>query len=214
MDRPVQLVRTRRAAVSRWSSRRSEGEDFIEVQRGTKYIFSVQYIVPRWVIMYLWIAPTVMQIGLAAMMIHRKLAKRFPAFFVYTVYVVVLNTFLLVLDLMDSVPGSQYANAYIAGQVVSAALRFAVVYEIFGEVFGNYPALQQFGSILFRWTTAILMIVAVLMVSYTSGTDTDKVSVALLVFERAVNIMQCGFWFCWSCWRDSSVFHGLATSWA
>lgn len=142
--------------------------------------------------MYLWIAPTIIQVGLGAMMIHRKLAKRFPAFFAYTVFELLLNTFLLVLDHMGSVSGSQFANAYIAGQAFSAALRFAVVYEIFGEVFGNYSALREFGVVLFRWTTAILMIVAVLMVAYTSGNDTDKISIAYLVFERAVNIMQCG----------------------
>jgi hypothetical protein len=142
--------------------------------------------------MYLWIAPAVLQVGLAAMMIHRKLARRFPAFFVYTVYEAVLCAFLVTLDLMDSVSGSQYANAFIAGAVVSAALRFAVVYEIFGEVFRSYPALQEFGGILFRWATAILMIVAVLMVAYTSGDERDKMTIAFIIVDRTVNIMQCG----------------------
>ena len=100
----------------------------------------MQYIVPRWVYMYLWIAPAVLQAGLAAMMIHRKLARRFPAFFLYTAYQVVLCAVLVTLDLMDSVSGSQYANAYIVGGTIGAALRFAVVYEIFAEVFQAYPS--------------------------------------------------------------------------
>ena len=142
--------------------------------------------------MYLWIAPAVIQVGLAAMMIHRKLARRFPAFFVYTVYEALQCAVLVTLDFMDSVSGSQYADAFLAGAVVSAALRFAVVYEIFGEVFQSYPALQEFGGILFRWATTILMIVAVIMVAYTSGTERDKFTIAFIIVERAINIMQCG----------------------
>ena len=152
----------------------------------------MQYIVPRWVYMYLWIAPAVLQAGLAAMMIHRKLARRFPVFLLFTVYQVVLCAVLVTLDLMDSVSGSQYANAYIVGGVIGAALRFAVVYEIFGEVFHAYPALHEFGGILFRWATAILMIVAVILVAYTSGPDMDKLSMTFLIINRTVYIMQCG----------------------
>ena len=126
------------------------------------------------------------------MMIHRKLARRFPAFFLYTAYQVVLCAVLVTLDLMDSVSGSQYANAYIVGGTIGAALRFAVVYEIFGEVFQAYPALHEFGGILFRWATAILMIVASSMVAYTSGPEMDKLSVTFLVINRTVYIMQCG----------------------
>jgi hypothetical protein len=192
MERDLHSARTRRADVSRWKQAPSEVEESIEVQRGTKYIFSVQYIVPRWIFMYLWIAPAVIQAGLAAMMIHRKLAGRFPAFFIYTVYEVVLCGVLVTLDVMDSVSGSQYANAYLVGAVISAALRFAVVYEVFGEVFRSYPALQEFGGILFRWATAILMIVAVIMVAYSSGTEMDKFNIAFIIVERTVNIIQCG----------------------
>lgn len=152
----------------------------------------MQYIVPRWVYMYLWIAPAVLQAGLVAVMIQRKIASRFPAFFLYTLYQVVLCAVLVTLDLMDSVAGSQYANAYIVGGAIGAALRFAVVYEIFGQVFQAYPALHQLGGILFRWATAILMIVAVIIVAYTSGPEMDKLSVTFLIMDRTVYIMQCG----------------------
>jgi hypothetical protein len=182
----------RRVDVSPWKQVPSEVEESIEVQRGTQYIFPVQYIVPRWIYMYLWIAPAVIQAGLAAMMVHRKLAGRFPAFFIYTVYEVVQCTVLVTLDVMDSVSSSQYANAYLAGGVISAALRFAVVYEVFGEVFRSYPALQKFGGILFRWATAILMIVAVIMVAYTSGPEMNKFTIAFIIVERTINIIQCG----------------------
>jgi hypothetical protein len=187
-----QSARIKRAVVSRWRQGLSEGEESVEARRGTKYILSVEYIIPRWVYLCLWIGCHATQAGLAAIMIHRKLARRFPAFFVYTVYEVVLCAVLVTLTFMNSVSSDQYGNAYLVGAIISAGLRFAVVYEIFGEVFRSYPALQEFSGMLFRWATAVLMIIAVIMVAYTSGTDMDKMTVAFIIIDRTVNIMQCG----------------------
>ena len=40
----------------------------------------------RLLFLYLWIAPHVLQVALAVMMVRRKLAREFPAFFLYTVF--------------------------------------------------------------------------------------------------------------------------------
>jgi hypothetical protein len=71
-------------------------------------------------------------------------------------------------------------------------LRFAVIHEIFHHVFRSYPALQQLGGRLFRWSTILLMIAAVLLVAYSSGANLDPVSLVYVVINRAVNIMQVG----------------------
>lgn len=157
----------------------------------------MEYIVPRWVMMCSWVIAIVLQALLATMMIHRGLAKRFPAFFAYTVYEALLNGFLFTIDHIDSVTGAQYGNAYLVGAAGSAALRFAVVCEIFIQVFRSYPALKELGEVIFRWATAILMIVSVLIVANATGLEgtgleRDWYAVGLQVVDRAVNIIQCG----------------------
>ena len=181
-----------------WREEQSGVEESIEVQRGTKYILCVmQYIVPRWVIMCSWVIAIVLQGLLATMMIHRGLARRFPAFFAYTVFEVLLNAFLFTIDHIDSVTNAQYGDAYLAGAAGSAALRFAVVCEIFIQVFRNYPPLKELGEVIFRWATAVLMIFAVLIVANATGLEgtgleKDWFAVGFQVVDRAVNMIQCG----------------------
>jgi Ca2+/Na+ antiporter len=66
------------------------------------------------------------------------------------------------------------------------------VYEIFAHVFSAYPALERLGTLLFRWATAVLMVVAVALVAYTTGSELNRISVAVGVIDRAVSIVQCG----------------------
>ncbi|HMK21427.1 MAG TPA: hypothetical protein VK466_03785 [Terriglobales bacterium] len=93
---------------------------------------------------------------------------------------------------MDSVTRDQYYTAWLIERYVSAGLRFAVIHEIFHHVFRTYPALQKLGGRIFRWSTALLMVVAVVLVAYTTGTNLDRLSVVPIVIDRAVDIMQVG----------------------
>jgi hypothetical protein len=142
--------------------------------------------------LYLWFAPHVLQVALAVMMVRRKLAREFPAFFLYTVFEVLQFVVLFALDKMDSVTAEQYSAVWVAGGAVSVAFRFAIVYEIFGHVFGSYPTLKEFGTLLFRWATVVLMIVAVVLVGYSTGGEVNRFTFAVSILGRAVSVVQCG----------------------
>lgn len=147
---------------------------------------------PRLLFLYLWIAPHALQAVLAAMMIRRNLIRRFPAFFTYTVYEVAQFLVLFIIDHMDSVSSDQYTSVWFVGGAISVSLRFAVVHEIFRNVFRSYPALQEFGGVLFRWATVVLMLVAVMLVAYSSGSEINRLTLSLTIIDRVVNIVQCG----------------------
>ena len=142
--------------------------------------------------MYLWVAPHVLQVALAMMLVCRKLVKEFPAFFLYTLGEVLQFVVLYTMNSTPSVTNAEYRTAWVLGGILSVVLRFAVVQEIFRHVFRSYPALQQFEGFLFRWATVVLMIVAVTLVGYTSGSGADRIGVAITVVDRAVSIIQCG----------------------
>jgi hypothetical protein len=147
---------------------------------------------PRLLFFYLWIAPHALQAVLAAMMFHRKLVRKFPAFFTYTVFEVTQFLVLFTLDRMNSVSGDQYVLVWLAGEAISITLRFAVVHEIFSNVFQSYPALQEFGGVLFRWATVVLMLAAVTLVAYSSDSEVNRFTLSLTIVDRLVNIVQCG----------------------
>jgi hypothetical protein len=139
---------------------------------------------------YLWAAPHLLQIVLAVLMIRRKLAREFPVFFAYTVFEVL--QFFVLFPVMALRQLDLYANLYYISEVITAGLRFAIIYEIFANVFRNYSSLERLRGSFFRWATALLMITAVLIVAYTPTTQTDRTVIIMNAVDRTVSIMQCG----------------------
>jgi hypothetical protein len=137
-------------------------------------------------------ASHVLQIPIAVILVRRKMVRELPTFFVYTCFQVLQVTVLFTMDEMTSVTRDQYMVAWLAEKYISAGLRFAVIHEIFQHVFRSYPVLQNLGGRLFRWFTALLMVVAVVLVASSTGTNLDRMSIALIVIDRAVDIMQVG----------------------
>ena len=142
--------------------------------------------------LYLWIAPHVLQVALVVMIVRRKVAREFPAFFVYTVCEVLQFAVLFAISKIEPFPENAYAVAWLAGEAVSCALRFAVVYEIFDHVFRSYPALKELGTVIFRWANVVLVIIAVALVGYSTGGQIDRVGFAISVVGRIVTAVQCG----------------------
>src|ERR1700739_1435253 len=139
---------------------------------------------------YLWIAPHALQIVLATLMIRRRMVREFPVFFAYTTFEIV--QFVILFTLMYVHMLSLYATIFYAGEVVSAALRFAIICEISRKVFQNYSSLKWVDDRFFRWATVLLMIVAVLLVAYTPSMQTDRTVIILNVVDRTISIIQCG----------------------
>ena len=141
---------------------------------------------------YLWIAPHLLQIAVAVLMIRRKLFRDFPLFLSYTLFEVANFSVLFWLYNSSRFTVEQSTYVYVAGDAIGIALRFGVIHEIFENVFRQYPALNQLGRLLFRWATGVLLVVAVAVALSTTGADTDRVTAALFVTSRAISIVQCG----------------------
>jgi hypothetical protein len=139
---------------------------------------------------YLWIAPHILQIVLALLMIRRKLVREFPVFFAYTVFEIA--QFLVLFVLMQLNLMKPYAVLYYGGEATSSALRFAIIYEILSKVLRNYSSLKRVKHSLFHWTTAALMVLAVLIVAYTPSMQTDRMVIVQNVLDRTISIIQCG----------------------
>ena len=141
---------------------------------------------------FFWSASHVLQIVIAVIFVRRRMVREFPAFFVYTCFQILQFAVLLTMGEMDYFTRDNYVMAWTVEEYISAGLRFAVIHEIFSNVFRSYPALQQLGGRLFRWATALLMIAAVVLVAKSTGTSVGRVGQVLIVVNRTVDIMQVG----------------------
>ncbi len=135
-----------------------------------------------------WIFPAVVQLCLAVLMIRRGLRRQFPIFFNYTVFEI--------LTFVAQITTRQHYNTYfyvywVTG-VIGVGLGFAVMQEIFYNVFRPYDSLRELGGILFRWAALVLVLVALVsVVSGAQGSDARPIQ-TILVLDRSVRVMQCG----------------------
>jgi hypothetical protein len=141
---------------------------------------------------YLWIAPRALQIVIAAVMVRRGLIRDFPVFFAYTVFQIVDEGTLFILDHSPAVSGYQYWCFRSVGLGFDVSLRFAIIFEIFINVFRNYPGLRQLTRILFRGATVLLLFAAVVVAALAPNDGTLPILSRVHLFDLSVVIMQSG----------------------
>lgn len=141
---------------------------------------------------YLWLAPHALQLLIVVVMLHRGLFREFPVFFSYTVFDIVTEGTLFVLDNTGSVSGAEYWTAHWIFLGIETGLRFAIIFELFSSVFKNYPALKQFTRISFRIATVILLFAAVVVAARAPDDGTLPMLSRVHVFDLAVDVMQSG----------------------
>jgi hypothetical protein len=135
-------------------------------------------------------APAVIQIIIVVTMFRAGSQKRFPMFWTYTLYQIVLTVALMVFYQLGDM---EYFFAYWAGAAVSSFLGFAVIYECFSQALQPYETLRDLGRLLFRWAAIVMGIVGFIFVLSTpSGTEHTLFVHSILTLERAIRIVQCG----------------------
>ena len=117
---------------------------------------------------YLWIAPHLLQIGIAGIMLRRKLIRLFPWFFCYTCFEVFEFGWLFAHD-RHHIGWISYLSLYSVTEVVSTILRFGLILEILRELTSNYVVLARVLKPFFRWVTVGLLIAALALAVYAGG---------------------------------------------
>ncbi len=141
----------------------------------------------------LWICHPVIQLMIAITMLRRQLHKTFPVFFTYVVSQILMFAVIYPAHLRHNY--WVYFYLYWASAALSAVLGFMVIHEVFLDVFRPYHTLRDLGSVLFKWTGLVMLLVA--GVVSISSTDSDLLPWmhAILVTQRCVRLVQCGLVF-------------------
>lgn len=129
-------------------------------------------------------------VGTMAVLQRRRLNSKFPLFFNYLI--AYFAGVVLILGASRFISPRQYFYAYWIVTAITMLLAFAVLYEVFVNILKPYSALIDLGKLLFGWATAFLLLASVLTAFATSGAQSDKICAAVLLFERSVQLMQCG----------------------
>jgi hypothetical protein len=138
---------------------------------------------------YLWCAQPLLQGAVAAIMWRRKLNKLFPVFFTYIV--VQIGIFAVTFPLRSAENYEWYFYAYWLGAAMNALLSFRIIHEIFLDVFRPYQMLKDLGTVLFKWTGLVMLLVSVI-VAFSNSAHGDPLSQAVTLLQRSVRMVQCG----------------------
>lgn len=148
------------------------------------------------VVLGLWSLRPVIGSALAVLMFERSLHRRFPFFFGYVLFKVV-DYFILFPIVVRSQPfyianfAIRYPCAYWVDAAVCAVLGFAVIHEVWMDLFRPLPALKGLGTVLFEWALLAMLLAAVVVVAVTQVTHAPLTQ-AFIIGQRCVRVIQCG----------------------
>ena len=138
----------------------------------------------------LWIAHPVLELGVAAIFFRRKLHKVFPVFFTYLIsQILIFSVLFPIYQLGDS---QVFFYVYWSCAIVSLAIGFKVIHEIFLDIFRPYHALKDLGSVLFQWAALVMLLVAGVVAAASPVAAQGPLVQAVLTVQRCVRVIQCG----------------------
>jgi hypothetical protein len=115
---------------------------------------------------YFWLAPHVLQLGLAIVIWRKGLHKLFPVFFAYLIFEAIEEFTLYFLDVLPSVSGETFWSTLVVGRIVEGLLKIALIGELFRHLVGQWPAVATTGNRISRALAATLVVLAVLAAAY------------------------------------------------
>jgi hypothetical protein len=142
----------------------------------------------------LWMSHPVLELSLAGILYWRRLHRTFPLFFAYIVFQVV--NFLILFPIYRYDSARTYFYAYWVCGIISLAIGFKVIHEIFLDVLSPYPNLKDLGTLLFKWAGLVMLLVAIVVTAASQSDGQDTVlGQAVIIGQRCVRFIQCGLIF-------------------
>jgi hypothetical protein len=133
----------------------------------------------------------VLNLAVAYRIWNAGLAKEYPALFRYCT----ANAAAMVggTILVRYASTQAYCYYYWFSNIVVDALALAVTLEIFRDIFKPYEALRHFGTLMFRWIVAVMMLVSIVSALSTGSLSAAEImNSTTAMFDRGLAILQCG----------------------
>jgi hypothetical protein len=141
---------------------------------------------------YLWVAPNILLLVLAFMIWRGKLHREFPFFRIFAVASAIEQLIVYAADVIPSVSEKAFWSVFWAGLLVEALLKFALIGEIFGVVFGSYPSLAKLGKFLIGGVGVVLVLAATLIAAYTPKDNIFWILSGAHVLEQTIYLIESG----------------------
>ncbi len=139
-----------------------------------------------------WFAQQVVVAFVAVSMWRNRLASEAPVFFTYLLFS--LAKFIVRFSVYHLIGGTspEYYFVYWTFALIDAVFALAVIHEVYILVLERFEALKLFASVLFRWSTAVLVLVGAVAAASAPGSDLSRITEGILALDRSATIVQIG----------------------
>lgn len=133
------------------------------------------------------------QAALVIVLVAKRAWNAFPIFFSYSALTFFAAFFMYVIRGKNQ---SLYFYSYWALESAGIALGFAVVYEIFENLFSTHLALRKLATLLFKYAIVALFAIGIIVLVRQSPTGWTSFGTAVGVVEEAARIIEVGLLMC------------------
>jgi hypothetical protein len=141
---------------------------------------------------YLFVAPNILLLVLAVLIWRRKLHRQFPAFLVFAVVTAAEQLTVYTADVLPAVIATTWWKIFWAGLLLEALVKFALIGEIFGRVFGQYPSVAKLGRWLINGVGVGLVLLAAAAAAYTPKDNIFWIVSGAHLLEQTIYMIECG----------------------
>jgi hypothetical protein len=141
---------------------------------------------------YLWVAPNVLLLLLGLAMWKWGLHRQFPVFFAFCFVGGLGQLAVYTADIAPSVTPQTFWLIDWASLLTEGLIKFILVGEIFGQVFGSYASLARLGRLLIRGVGVALILAAALAAAYTPKDGLFGIVSGAHILEQTIYLVEGG----------------------
>jgi hypothetical protein len=141
---------------------------------------------------YLWVAPNVFLVVLAFLLYRHRIYERYPFFLAFAVVTGLEQLTVYAADVIPSVTPETWWRLFWAGLLIEGLLKFALVGEIFGNVFNAYASVAKLGKFLIRGVGILLVLGAALAAAYAPKNSPFGIISGAHVLEQTIYLIEAG----------------------
>src|SRR5271169_50132 len=141
---------------------------------------------------YLWVAPNLLLLILAVLLWRRRLHKQYPVFMVFAVVTAIEQMTVSAADVLPWVSPYAWWRVFGSGLLVEALIKFALIGQIFGLMFGMYPSLAKLAKSLVSGAGVVLVLLAAVVAAYTPKNSSQWIVSDVHIFEQTIYMIECG----------------------
>lgn len=141
---------------------------------------------------YLWVAPNLLLLVLALLIVRRGLHKKYPAFFAFTLLSAIAELCVYAADVIPSVTPKAFWTTVWASLLIEGPLKFILVGAIFALIFGSYASLARLGRTLIRAVGISLVMAAALAAAYAPKDGHFGIVSGAHMLEQTIYLIEAG----------------------